>query len=176
MKTITLFRHAKSGDKENPNIEDIDRPLSGRGLKAAPRMGAALRDRGLKPDLILCSPAIRTRQTLGLAQTMAWDALPETLFDKRVYEASVQTLLKLLKNAPEEAKHILIVGHNPGLQDLAVALAAPGPEREQLMVKLPTSAVVSLEFNRERWKDIKSGGGRVVLFLTPNTLLPSGKE
>ena len=88
MKTVTLFRHAKSGDKDNPNIEDFDRPLASRGLKAAPKMGAAMRDRKLRPDLILCSPSVRTRQTLSLAAPEAWDAPPEVRFEERLYEAS----------------------------------------------------------------------------------------
>ncbi len=89
MKTVTLFRHAKSGDKDNPNLADIDRPLSKRGLKAAPKMGEAMRERKLRPDLILCSPSVRTRQTLTLAEPEAWDEQPEVRFERRVYEASV---------------------------------------------------------------------------------------
>ncbi len=176
MKTLTLFRHAKAGDKENPSVEDFDRPLAGRGLKAAARMGAAMRDWRLWPDLILCSPSVRTRQTLVLAQAMAWDDPPETRFEKKIYEANPETLLKLARDAPEDAEHVMFVGHNPGLQDLAATLAKPGPEREQIMEKLPTGSVVSLKFDRPRWKDIKSGGGRVALFLTPGTLPPSGQE
>ena len=71
MKTVTLFRHAKSGEKGNPRIHDFDRPLSNRGLKAAPKMGAAMRERHLRPTLILCSPSVRTLQTLTLASTEA---------------------------------------------------------------------------------------------------------
>jgi phosphohistidine phosphatase len=176
MKTVTLFRHAKAADKANPNVDDFDRPLAGRGLKAAARMGAALRNRRLWPELILCSPSVRTRQTLALAQAMAWDAPPKTRFEKKIYEATPETLLKLLKEAPEDAGHVMLIGHNPGLQDLAASLAQPGPLREQLMEKLPTGAVVSLKFDLERWKDIKSGSARVALFLTPSMLSPSGQE
>jgi phosphohistidine phosphatase len=174
MKTVTLFRHAKAGDKDNPSVADFDRPLAERGLKAAPKMGMALRDRGVRPYLILCSPSVRTRQTLALAQALAWDNPPETRFEKKVYEASVQTLMKLLKEAPDDVAHVMIVGHNPGLQNLAVSLAQPGPEREQLMRKLPTASVVSFAFNQKRWNDLKPGGGRVVLFISPSTLPPSG--
>jgi phosphohistidine phosphatase len=174
MKTVTLFRHAKSGDKDNPDLADFDRQLADRGLKAAPKMGMALRDSSVRPDLILCSPSVRTRQTLALAQALAWDIPPETRFEKKVYEATVQTLVKLVKEAPDGLGHVMIVGHNPGLQNLAVALAEPGPDRELLMQKLSTASVVSFAFDQKRWKDLKPGSGRVVLFITPNTLPPSG--
>ncbi|MFY9655163.1 MAG: histidine phosphatase family protein, partial [Methylocystis sp.] len=118
MRTVTLFRHAKASDKDNLNVEDFDRPLSDRGLKAAPKMGMAMRDRDLRPSLILCSPSVRTRQTLALTQAMAWDNPPETRFEKKIYEASPQTLLKLVRGCPDDAWHVMIVGHNPGLQDL----------------------------------------------------------
>ena len=170
MKTVTIFRHAKSGEKGNPRINDFDRPLADRGLKAAPKMGAAMRGLNLRPDLIVCSPSIRTRQTLALASAEAWDSPPKIDFDKRVYEASAETLFGILKDAPEDVEHIMIVGHNPGLQDLAVTLAVGGRDRQQLKDKLPTGALVSFEFDEERWKDVQPATGHVSLFLTPNTL------
>ncbi len=175
MKTVTLFRHAKSGEKDNPLIDDFDRPLSGRGLKAAPKMGAAMRDAHVRPGLILCSPSARTRQTLALATPEAWDKPPKVRFEKKLYEASAQTLLKVLNGARDDVDHVMLVGHNPGFQDLAVMLAAGGPERERLKGKLPTASVVSFEFGAERWQDLQPGTGRVVLFMTPNTLPPSGQ-
>ncbi len=175
MKTVTLFRHAKSGEKDNPQIEDFDRPLSGRGLKASPKMGAAMRDRHLRPDLVLCSPSVRTRQTLSLASPEAWDKPPKTRFDKKLYEASAQTLLKVLKELPESVNHVMIVGHNPGLQELAVALAPLGSEaRQKLKDKLPTAAVVTYEFEDEFWKELQPAAGRVRLHISPNTLPPQG--
>ncbi len=126
MKTVTLFRHAKSGEKDNPRIDDFDRPLADRGLKSAPKMGAAMREHHLRPDLIMCSPSVRTRQTLTLASAEAWDNPPKIRFDERLYEASAQTILDVLKEAPENVDHVMIVGHNPGMQDLAVMLAASG--------------------------------------------------
>ncbi len=176
MKKVTLFRHAKSGDKDNPAIADIDRPLSGRGLKAAPKMGAALRDMNLRPDLILCSPSERTRQTLTLASVAAWDKQPSVRFENRLYEASLQTLLKVLKELKDDVGHVMVVGHNPGLQELAVALAAPGGrELPQFKEKLPTAAIVSFEFDEDLWKKIRPESGRVILFLSPKTLPASGQ-
>ncbi len=175
MKTVTLFRHAKSGEKDNPRIDDFDRPLADRGLKSAPKMGAAMRDRHVRPDLVLCSPSVRTRQTLTLASVEAWDKPPEIRFDERLYEASAQTIIDLLKEAPEEVAHVMIVGHNPGMQDLAVMLAVSGRERQQLKDKLPTAAVITLEFDAELWKKLQPATGNVVLYMTPNTLPPAGQ-
>jgi len=176
MKTVTLFRHAKSGDKDNPRIDDFDRPLNERGVKAAPKMGEALRDRGVRPDLILSSPSVRTRQTLTLAAASAWDTPPEIRFEPKMYEANERTLLKLLRESPEEANHVMLVGHNPWLQDLAVDLAEPGSEeRHTLKEKLPTAAVVSYEFDADRWDDLTPGTGHIRLFISPNTLPPHGQ-
>ena len=175
MKTVTLFRHAKSGEKDNPRIDDFDRPLADRGLKSAPKMGAAMREHHLRPDLIMCSPSLRTRQTLTLASAGAWDNPPKIRFDERLYEASAQTILDVLKEAPENVDHVMIVGHNPGMQDLAVMLAVNGKERQQLKDKLPTAAVVTLEFDEKRWKELQPATGRVPLYMTPNTLPPSGQ-
>ena len=108
MKTVTLFRHAKSAGKDNPALADFDRPLAGRGQKAAPAMGAALRRHKIEPDLILCSPSGRTRQTLELAGPAAWDTGPETRFDERIYEASMATLLKLLHELPAKVRHAMM--------------------------------------------------------------------
>jgi phosphohistidine phosphatase len=171
MKKVTLFRHAKSGEKNNPNIEDFDRPLAPRGLKAAPKMGEAMRGAKLEPDLILCSPSARTRQTLELAASRAWDSHPDVRFEKRLYEASPATLLKALKELPGSAGHVMIVGHNPGLQELAARLAPPDSEaRHQFREKLPTAAVVSFSFDAGTWKDLKTGTGQLQLSISPATL------
>ena len=171
MKTVTLFRHAKSGDKDNPAMKDFERPLAPRGLKAAPKMGKAMRERNLRPDLILCSPSVRTRQTLTLAEPEAWDAQPEVRFDERLYEASQQTLLKVLRELPNEIGHVMIVGHNPGLQELAAALTPAGnPARQAFQEKLPTAAVVSFDFDTERWRSLQPGTGQLQLSISPNML------
>jgi phosphohistidine phosphatase len=171
MKIVTLFRHAKSGEKNNPNIADFDRPLSAKGIKTAPKMGEAIREFELVPDLILCSPSARTRQTLELAAARAWDRHPDTRFENRLYEASAQTLLKALKELPSAVTHIMAVGHNPGMQDLAVKLSSRGSEiRRQLAGGLPTAAIVSYGFEIGGWEELKPGTGQLRLSLTPNTL------
>lgn len=171
MKTVTIFRHAKAGGKNDPNIEDFDRPLANRGLKAAPKMGSALRDRGLRPNLVLCSPSVRTRQTLALAAPEAWDDPPKIRFDKRIYEASAHTLFKALMALPEEVEHVMIVGHNPGLQDLAVELSPHGSDaREGFGEKLPTAAVASFDFATERWSKLQAATGKLRLSITPDLI------
>jgi|SRR5271165_3899995 len=171
MKTVTIFRHAKSGEKDNPTLEDFDRPLAERGLKAAPKMGAAMRGRKLKPDLVLCSPSVRTRQTLALASPEAWDKSPAVRYNKTLYEASFETLFGLLQKLPEDVSHVLIVGHNPGLQELAMALAPAGSrERQSFREKLPTAAVVSFDFDADSWSNLQEGTGRLTLSIAPSTL------
>ena len=123
MKTVTLFRHAKSGWKNSPEIGDLDRPLAKRGVEASRKMGRVIRDHGLHPDLVLCSPSVRTRQTLSLAEAEAWDTQPKIAFEDSLYHGDAQTTMKLIKSLPEDIAHVMIVGHNPGLQSFAAALA-----------------------------------------------------
>ena len=176
MKTVTLFRHAKSGSKNSPDIDDFDRPLAGRGVKAAPKMGAAMRERKLRPGLILCSPSVRTRQTLALAAPEAWDSPPEVRFEERLYGAGSQTLFKALRELAEDIVHVMIVGHNPGLQELAIALAPPGSAARQLFTeKLPAAAVACFDFDIERWEKLKPGTGRLRHAITPKSLQSEAK-
>jgi phosphohistidine phosphatase len=171
MKTVTIFRHAKSGEKDNPNIEDFDRSLSNRGLKAAPKIGAAMRERKLKPNLVLCSPSARTRQTLALAAPEAWDTPPRVRFDEKLYEASAQVLFQALRELPERVRHVMIVGHNPGLQELAVTLSPLGSsERQSFNEKLPTAAVASFDFDAEQWSNLQPGTGQLRLSISPNSI------
>jgi len=170
MKTVTLFRHAKSGWKNNSELNDFDRPLSAKGLGEAPAMGAAMRKHKLKPDLILCSPSLRTRQTLSLAAGQAWDALPETRFEERVYEASALALFNTLSELPAHVAHVMIVGHNPGLQELAAKLAPSGSEaRRRFEGQMPTAAVARFDFAIESWTELLPGTGQLRLFIFPAT-------
>jgi phosphohistidine phosphatase len=170
MRTVTLFRHAKSDWKDSAEIRDFDRPLAERGIKAAPRMGQAMRDRNIRPDLILCSPSVRTRQTLELA-TRAWDAQPATQFDPRIYDAEAETLVTLLRASPDTAGHVMVVGHNPGLHDLARTLIRDDdPHAGDLAGKLPTAAVVTIALPIEQWTGLVLGQGTVQYLLTPKTV------
>ena len=97
MKTVTLFRHAKSGEKDNPAMKDFERPLAHRGLKAAPKMGRAMRERKLRPDLILCSPSVRTRQTLSLAGPKRGTRSPEFATTSGFTRPRAGTLFEVLR-------------------------------------------------------------------------------
>jgi phosphohistidine phosphatase len=167
MLTLTLFRHAKSswGDAA---LRDFDRPLNGRGRDAAPLMGALMRRHGLRPGHILCSPAVRSRQTLDLART-GHPALGEAEFQERLYHATPVMLLRAVHEAPEAAGHVLLVGHNPGLHQLAVWLTGSGlPSRRRLLEeKMPTGAVAVLTFDVARWPDVRPGTGHLRLFARP---------
>ncbi len=171
MKTVTLFRHAKSGEKDNTNIDDFDRPLNNRGLQAAPKMGTAMRERGIRPDLILCSPSVRTRQTLTLATPLAWDVSPPVRYEQALYETDATTLLDYIREAADDVANLMLVGHNPGLQDLAVELApAHSPLRRDLEAKFPTASIAVFDCDVKLWQDVCPECGTLRLFVTPDTL------
>src|SRR4051812_3134502 len=116
MKTLLLLRHAKSSWK-NPEARDFDRPLNKRGLKAAPLVGKFIKERKLKPDLIISSPAVRARMTAALV-VESGELEGELRYDERIYEADIEALLKVVSQVDEAAETVLVVGHNPGLQEL----------------------------------------------------------
>ena len=167
MLTLTLLRHAKSswGDV---SLRDFDRPLNERGREAAPLMGALMRREGLRPGHILCSPAVRTRETLDLVRA-AHPALGEPEFQDRLYHATPVMLLRAVHEAPKTARHVLLVGHNPGLHQLAVWLMGSGlPSRRRLLeAKLPTGALVVLTFDASHWAGVRPGTGHLRLFARP---------
>jgi phosphohistidine phosphatase len=168
MLTLALLRHAKSswGD---PGLDDFDRPLNSRGLKAAPVMGRTLRDLDIKPNLILCSTARRTRDTLALAGTeCALDGTP-VRFEDQLYLASPDVLLTHLKALPDTVTTVLLIGHNPGLHSLALNLLHSGDAKSivALEEKFPTCALAVFTFPATRWTDIGNGLGRLEHFITP---------
>lgn len=171
MLTLTLFRHAKSSWELN-GLDDRERPLNARGLAAAPMMGAFLRQQGLRPDLILCSTAVRTRQTLELAAS-GWQPEPRTKYEGALYLAHPFDLLERVRKTPRTVRHLMIVGHNPGLHILAIELIGDGnPELvASLSSKLPTAGVVVLAFDAKTWTDVGPGKGRLVHYATPKTLM-----
>ena len=167
MLTLTLLRHAKSswGDA---SLGDFDRPLNGRGREAASLMGALMHRNGLRSDHILCSPALRTRQTLDLVRA-AHPALGEAEVQQRLYHATPAVLLRVVREVPETARLVLLIGHNPGLHQLAVWLTGSGlpSKRRSLAEKMPTGALVVLTFEVSRWADVRPGSGHLRLFARP---------
>lgn len=170
MLTLSLFRHAKSS-WANPGQQDFDRPLNERGLDAAPRMGAFMAGHGVTPDLVLCSPSARTRQTLDLVLPH-FAAKPIVLYEDTLYLASASTLIKRIRKLDADIQHAMIVAHDPGLHRLAMELPGSGdPDVLQALAqKFPTAGLAVIVFEGRSWSRVKPGGGRLKVFMTPKRL------
>lgn len=170
MKTVCLLRHAKSSWADS-TLSDHDRPLNGRGRDAAPRVGAHMREAGHLPDLVLCSTATRTRQTLD-AVLSEWEVEPAIQFEEELYLASPSEMLELVQSVDDTVESLLLVGHNPGTGILAEVLSGAGPEESlQLMrAKFPTAGLAIIELSVDRWKDVVSGCGSLKEFVRPRDL------
>jgi len=170
MLTLSLLRHAKSS-WDDPALEDFDRPLAKRGETAAPRMGAYMAAEGLIPDLVLCSPAVRARQTLALVLAhLGGD--PSVVYEDAFYLAAPSVLLARIRKIDAGVRHALIVGHDPGIQGLALELASTGRAKalEALGAKFPTAALAVIRFTPGDWAKVARGKGRLELFVTPKSL------
>jgi phosphohistidine phosphatase len=174
MLTLSLLRHAKSS-WANLLLDDFDRPLAPRGEKAAPRMGALIAERNLIPDLILCSGAARTRQTLTLASAN-WPAQPPVAYEDALYHATVSALLSQIHRAPDDKRHLMLVGHNPGMQAVALLLVGggEGADLRKLAHKFPSGALAVITFKHAHWRDIQPGDGHLTLFARPSDLPDAG--
>lgn len=161
MKTLLLLRHAKS-DWDDLSLRDFDRPLAARGKRDAPRIGKALRKRGPAPDFIVSSPAGRAKQTVE-AVIKAAELKLEIRFDEVVYGASSPELLKLIRLLPKDSSCVLLVGHNPGFEDLVGRLSGSAE-------RMPTAALACIEFQIDRWEDVEDGDGKLAWLLTPKQL------
>jgi len=168
MPELLLLRHAKS-DWKDRSLDDFDRPLAPRGRHAAPLMGRWLAEKGLQPDLVLCSTAKRAEETLGLLLT-ALASAPETGYLKTLYLAPPSRLLAVLRRLGPDRGRVLLVGHNPGLHHLAVALAgrSGGPAGRLLAEKFPTAALA--RFQVESWPELGQAPARLVDFVRPRDL------
>lgn len=170
MKRLTLLRHAKSSWPDPP-LDDFDRPLNARGRGAATLMGAYMAEQGLTPDFILCSSAIRTRQTLALILPNFNNA--EAHYTDNLYLASPAAMRAQIKTAPDSYNHVLVIAHNPGIQMLALDLAdrssADKGALQKIEHKYPTAGLAYFECAVVRWSDIVKGALR--LFMTPKMLL-----
>ena len=176
MLTLVLLRHAKSSWNAG-GLADYDRPLAKRGQKAAPEVGAALAALGVRPDLVLCSGAARTRETLGLVLAKLGGVSPRVVYDDAIYMATPAALLSLLRKIPDGAngtppRSVMIVGHNPGLEEFAALVVGRGGEDElaRMSDKFPTGAAVVISFNAASWGGIEIGGGSLEHYLTPKRL------
>ncbi len=168
-KTLLLLRHAKSS-RNDPDMADFDRPLAKRGRRDAPRIGRWMREAGLEPDLVLCSDAARTRETWsGLAESLH-SAVP-VLYERGLYMANAKALLHRLHRIAGDVGSVLVIAHNPGLEEAARALAdGKGEALKRLQRKFPTAALARLDFEIEDWGKLEPGSGRLGLFITPAEL------
>jgi len=170
VKRLTVLRHAKSSWKDR-ELDDFDRPLNGRGRKAARRMGQEIADRGLRFDFVLASPAARVRQTLdGVSEHHRLDA-PLHL-EPRIYMARVAELMELIGTVPDDMSSVLLVGHNTSAERLVAKLAVDDDTglRRRVEEKFPTAALAAIELPIESWKDVQPESGRLVELIYPTDL------
>lgn len=167
---IYLLRHAKSS-WDDPGMEDFQRPLNKRGRHAARQMAEHFRHAGIRPEVVLCSTAVRTRQTLDLLKP-ALGEVPQS-YDGRIYEASRQTLLARLAELPAGTASVLVVGHNPGLERLALFLTDDHDDSANLAAlreKFPTGALAVLASDVDHWNDLAAATCRLEGFVRPADL------
>lgn len=171
MKTLYLYRHAKSSWKD-PTLADTERPLNGRGRRAAKSMAAYMAKHRLVPDIIVCSSARRTRETLGMVRDALLGGDIPTRVDDALYTASAADLLRQVHYLDDGLASAMIVGHNPGLQDLALRLTGGGkPEpRNRMRSKFPTAALAVLTCPGRKWRAMKPDGATLKAFVCPRDL------
>ena len=155
MKSLTLFRHAKT-ERDSDSGRDFDRRLADRGQRDAPRMGEEIRKLGLEYDLILSSPAARAAETATLA-----GLTPR--YDERIYDASAGELMAIAEEADDAVERLLMVGHNPGFERLASRLLGQG-------LDMPTGSLIEIQLPIDAWRDAAGASGRLVRFVKPKEL------
>ena len=172
MKRLLLLRHAKA---EQAGPDDLKRALTDRGEKDCARMGRFLREDVYVPDLILCSSSVRTRQTLKYLLPEL-GRQPATQYLSELYLAEPEIILSLIRRAPEKVGSLMIVGHNPGLEQCALALAAVPTEKklrkryDVMDEKFPTCALAVIDFNVAVWSDVGPGLGELDAFIRPKDM------
>ena len=174
MKTLTLLRHAKSG-WDDMTLRDFDRTLNAKGQRAAQVVGRSLRTGEARFDRVVASPAVRVVETLKhVARGYGGSLSPE--WDRRLYLASVASLIDVIHEQDDAHARLLVVGHNPGLEELALALvpeSATGPHRAEIEAKFPTASVATMTFAVDRWADVATGGATLTGFTRPRDLDPA---
>lgn len=170
MRRLILFRHAKAAPHDATD-DDFDRPLTPEGREAAAGMGQWLDENGIVPDLVVCSPSARTRQTWDAARG-AFDPEPALIYERLVYDAAPATLFEIVRSADADVQTLMLVGHNPGMEALASALAdSAEPEvADRFEKKFPTAAVAILDFEDIPWAAVEEKTGWLYAFETPKHL------
>ena len=167
MRRLHLLRHAKSS-WDDPALADRDRPLAPRGRKAAKRLAAWVEENGVRAELAICSPAVRTTQTLD--RVLAAFGAPEVSVEEDLYHAWADALVERVRQVPESLCDVVLVGHNPGLTDLCLLLSRPGGERERVAGNLPTGALATLELDTGSWREAEPGCAELVRLVLPREL------
>ena len=170
MKTLTLLRHAKS-TWDDPVARDFDRPLNRRGRKAARAVGAEMRRLALEFDAVIASPAARVKETLAELE-QGYGRPLGAAYDKRIYLATPEILLEIVRSADDSAERLLLVGHNPGLESLAIELTGGAGLRDEVTVKYPTGALAEIALPARSWGEVAPGSGRIARFIRPRDLDP----
>ncbi len=158
MKTLFILRHAKSS-WDFSDLSYFERPINSRGKKAAPFMGELMKEKNYVPDLIVSSPAERAKQTAMLVKESA-ECDAEIQFNERIYEASPQSLVYIVSELEEKINSAMIVGHNPGFENLVGLLSGENK-------RMPTAALAVIEFDIENWSEISANCGELKEFLIP---------
>lgn len=166
MRTLYLLRHAKSSWDE-PGLADHERPLAPRGRRDAKRIAEHLRTLGRRPELVLCSSAVRTRETLELLRPAVGNA--ELEVEDGLYAASFDGLLARVREVPETVSSVMLIGHNPGLHELGMALSAAGDELERLVEKFPTAALATLAIEKT-WSQLGPTDATLAAYVVPKQL------
>jgi phosphohistidine phosphatase len=174
VKRLLLFRHAKA-EGQGEGVDDRKRALIERGRSDAARMAVHMRRMKYLPDQVLCSTSERTRETLEY-WSVAIAENPKTQFVDALYLAEPETMISLIRGAPERSKVLMVVAHNPGTEQAAIALLHEElrrKERDQIGAmeeKFPTSALAVIDFEIDSWKALRPGTGRLVDFVRPKDL------
>jgi len=170
MRRLILLRHAKS-DWTGIGLKDRDRALAARGRDSAPKIGAYMAHHALVPDLVLVSTAIRARDTWGLVAE-AFRRAPPVRYEERIYETGPKAIFDVIKAVDSEVHVLLVVGHNPGLRDLAEFLIASGDvdARQRLLDKFPTAGLAVIDFPVDDWAKLHPKSGRLDRFVAPRLL------
>jgi phosphohistidine phosphatase len=167
MKQLTLLRHAKSVQDPAYTV-DRERPLAERGRGDAEAVGKFFAQSNVVPDLIASSPALRARQTAEiLARAAGYDT--GIRWEESVYAAEADTLLAVVRALPDDVEHVLLVGHNPGFEELATLLIGTDCD-----ITLPTAAAAHFEISTDRWGELSPGAGRLQWLITPKLLRKRG--
>lgn len=160
MKKLILIRHAKS-DWHAEAATDFDRPLNKRGKKNAPAMGQRLAEHGCIPDLLLSSPAQRARETAEAVAKQLNLAKADISYDRSIYEATLETLIELVRKLDNELENVILIGHNPGISELGEWFTDDAPEW------LPTCGLLALELTIDAWNDVAASCAYLVAYEYP---------